>query len=140
MARTGAITLVDEVVGPRATTVVRMCGEIDGALRAAASRTLVGVIQRDRRVVVDLGDVSFVDSAGIAFLLQLVQVGREQGFPVLLRDAPQRVVDVLELIGVRDDLPDEDPASRPADETVGPRGSQIPSGPTPQVGARQPVS
>jgi anti-anti-sigma factor len=88
---TGGIALSDNP----SSCVVTMWGEIDIALRNEASAALAGAFQRDLPVVVDASRVTFIDSAGIAFLLQLCRIGRDEGLQVTLHDPPAAVRDVL---------------------------------------------
>ncbi len=84
------------------TTVAHLWGEIDDALREQASTALSRALTRDLPVVLDAGEVTFIDSTGIAFLIQFLRVGREEGLPVTLRNAPSLVTDVLQLLGLED--------------------------------------
>ena len=83
-------------------TSVRLEGEIDGALRAEASVALSTALRRDLPVVVDASAVTFADSAGIAFLMQLRTLGRDEHLDVTFRSLPAAIVDVLEMLGVAD--------------------------------------
>lgn len=85
-------------------SVVTMWGDIDAALRAEASAALAGAFERDVPVVVDASRVTFIDSAGVAFLVQLCAIGRDEGLDVSLRNPPAVVVDVLRMVGVEDVL------------------------------------
>jgi len=93
--RTGGIDLVRTANA----SVVRMWGEIDAALRSEASAALVGALERDLPVVVDATRVDFIDSAGVAFLVQLCALGRDEGLQVSLRNPPEVVGEVLRLVG-----------------------------------------
>ncbi|GHG51241.1 hypothetical protein GCM10011331_14630 [Flavimobilis marinus] len=95
-SKTGGIELEEE---PRAT-VVRLWGEIDVALRDEASAAMASALQRNLPVVIDTRDVSFIDSTGIAFLVQFYNIGSAEGLAVSLPDAPERVTSVLELLGL----------------------------------------
>jgi anti-anti-sigma factor len=95
---TGSITVTEE---PDAS-VVRLVGEIDVALRAAAGAALASTLERDLPVVIDTSQVTFVDSTGIAFLVQFATIGRDEGLAVTLRRPPALVVEVLDLLGVTD--------------------------------------
>lgn len=95
-SKTGGIELDEE---PRAT-VVRLWGEIDVALRDEASAAMASALQRNLPVVIDTRDVSFIDSTGIAFLVQFYNIGSAEGLAVSLPDAPERVTSVLELLGL----------------------------------------
>lgn len=98
---TGDIDVAQETDG----WVVRMRGEVDAGLRDAASAVMVQVIGRRAPGVVDLADVTFIDSSGLAFVLQLWSLGQEDGTSVVLRDPPGAVLDLLDVIGVGDRIP-----------------------------------
>ncbi|AEE47817.1 STAS domain-containing protein [Cellulomonas fimi] len=94
-------------------SVVVLVGEIDAALRDEASATMGRALISGAPVVVDTTSATFIDSSGIAFVLQLHLAAREAGIPVSLRD-PHRVLrDVLEMIGMGDELPAEVPVGVP---------------------------
>ena len=82
------------------TTLVLLTGEIDAGLRAAASECMVGVIAADGPLVIDTSGVTFIDSSGLAFLLQLQGVASDAGRDVVLRDPAGVVVDLLALVGL----------------------------------------
>ncbi len=108
-ARTGGIELE-----PRAgVSVVSMWGDIDAALRAEASTALAGAFERDVPVVVDASRVTFIDSAGVAFLVQLCAIGRDEGLQVSLRNPPAVVADVLRMVGVDDVIVEDEPSAAP---------------------------
>lgn len=89
--QTGGIALTER---PSAS-VVTMWGEVDIALRNQASAALAGAFQRDLPVVVDASRVTFIDSAGIAFLVQLCRIGQDEGLQVTLHDPPTTIRDAL---------------------------------------------
>ncbi|MCL1869828.1 MAG: STAS domain-containing protein [Promicromonosporaceae bacterium] len=90
---------IDLVRGDEAS-VVRMWGEIDAALRAEAGAALAGALEQDHPVIVDATQVDFIDSAGVAFLVQLCRLGSDEGLKVSLRNPPPVVAEVLHLVGV----------------------------------------
>ena len=81
-------------------SVVDMWGEIDVALRPEASAALATALDRDLPVIIDTSQVTFIDSTGIAFLVQFYTIGREEGLEVTLRRPPTVVSDVLAMLGV----------------------------------------
>jgi anti-anti-sigma factor len=95
---TGTISVVEE----QGRTLVLLEGEIDVALRAEASVALSTALRRDLPVVVDAAEVTFADSAGIAFLMQFRTLGRDEDLDVEFRSLPPAIVDVLDMLGVRD--------------------------------------
>lgn len=91
------------------STVVSLVGEIDADLRTQASDCMGIALMHGLPVVVDAEQATFVDSSGVAFVLQLYMAAREAGIPVTLRD-PHRVLrDVLEAVHVHTGAaPDDD--------------------------------
>ena len=81
-------------------SIVDMWGEVDGALRQEASAALARALDRDLPVIIDTSRVTFIDSTGIAFLVQFYTIGREEGLQVALRNPPAVVSDVLAMLGV----------------------------------------
>lgn len=81
-------------------TVVVLRGEIDAGLRAAASGCMVTVVAAEGPLVIDTSAVTFIDSSGLAFLLQLQGVASAAGRAVTLRDPAGVVVDLLALVGL----------------------------------------
>lgn len=81
-------------------TTAYLWGEIDDALREQASTALARALGRNLPVVLDAGQVRFIDSTGIAFLIQFCRIGQEEGLSVILRNAPPIVTDVLEMLGL----------------------------------------
>ncbi|HMO10423.1 MAG TPA: anti-sigma factor antagonist [Actinotalea sp.] len=75
-------------------TLVRMWGSVDESLRSQASAVMAHALGRTGPVVVDADDVEFLDSSGLAFILQM-----------LLRDPPVLLLEMLELLGLRDEVP-----------------------------------
>lgn len=97
---TGGIRLTEQAD----ISVVDMWGEIDVALRSEASAALANALDRDLPVVIDTSRVTFMDSTGIAFLVQFYTIGTEEGLSVTLRNPPSVVTDVLEMLGVNEML------------------------------------
>ncbi|MBO3101039.1 STAS domain-containing protein [Cellulomonas fengjieae] len=90
-----------------ARTVIVLVGEIDAALRDEASACMGLALVSGHPVVVDSTDATFVDSSGIAFVLQLHLAASEAGIPVTLLD-PHRVLrDVLDMVGLSSELETE---------------------------------
>ena len=86
-------------------TVIHLVGEIDGGLRDEASASMGSALVGGCPVVVDSTLATFIDSSGIAFVLQLHLAAAEAGIPVTLRDPHRVLQDVLDLIGMSGELP-----------------------------------
>lgn len=86
------------------TQVVSLCGELDLANAPTAETALEKALQQGRRVVVDMRELEFIDSTGIALLVTALGHGGEAelGF---VPSASQAVNRVFELTGLADRLP-----------------------------------
>lgn len=88
--------------------VVCLVGEIDASLRESASASMGIALMSGLPLLVDATEATFVDSSGVAFVLQLHLAASEAGVPLTLRD-PHRVLrDVLDMVGLGAAVPDED--------------------------------
>ena len=86
-------------------TVISLVGEIDAALRDEAGACMGVALVSGLPVVVDSTLATFIDSSGIAFVLQLHLAASAERIPVTLLD-PHRVLrDVLEMVGLSGELP-----------------------------------
>jgi anti-anti-sigma factor len=88
-------------------TVVVLAGEIDAALREEASASMGLTLMNGLPVVVDSAQATFIDSSGLAFVLQLHLAAKEAGIPVTLHDPGRVLRDVLEMVGLSGELPHE---------------------------------
>lgn len=80
-------------------TLVRLRGEIDAALRQQASSALARTLQQHRPVVVDTSEVTFIDPAGLSFLIQCGRIGHAHGLSVTLDECAPCVQELLDLVG-----------------------------------------
>jgi len=87
------------------TTVVRLVGDLDLALRERASRVIAGAVRAGGPLVLDLAAVRFVDSSGVAVLLQCHRACTEAGVDLRLRAVPPQPLRVLTLLGLTTHLP-----------------------------------
>jgi anti-anti-sigma factor len=90
---------ISTVVSPERSTIV-LVGEIDAALREQASASMAAALTSGLPIVVDATHASFIDSSGIAFVLQLHLAAAESGLRLTLRDPSRVVRDVLDMVGV----------------------------------------
>ena len=93
-----------EVIEESRRTVVRMWGEVDASLREQASMAMVQILKRPAPTVVGMADLTFVDSSGIAFLVQLHRISLDESTELTLLDPPALVTDLLDMIGLGDAL------------------------------------
>ena len=88
-----------------AQVVVEVAGDLDSAGARLLRRALDREGPTPSRILVDITDVPFVDSAGIAALIGLARRARERGTDVEIRGARRSVARVLALTGVDQFVP-----------------------------------
>jgi anti-sigma B factor antagonist len=81
----------------RGSVVVAFSGEVDLEHSPQAREVLLEQVGRRRRVVVDLSAVDYVDSSGIASLVEAFQRARKGGTGFALAAPNSAVLRVLEL-------------------------------------------
>lgn len=88
--------------------VVCLVGEIDASLRESASASMGIALMSGLPLLVDASGATFVDSSGVAFVLQLHLAASESGVPLTLYD-PHRVLrDLLDMVGLDTAIPDDE--------------------------------
>ena len=81
-------------------------GELDMDARFQAEQALDELLAEPlEQLVVDLGEVTFVDSTGMGLVLEVNDRARSEGFRLRLLRGPAEVQRVFELAGVADVLP-----------------------------------
>lgn len=93
-----------DVIETTDRSTVRLWGEIDGALRDEASAALASSLERDLPVSIDTRDVTFIDSTGVAFLVQFCAIGVHEDLQVALSAPSPVVADVVDMLDIRDAL------------------------------------
>lgn len=88
--------------------VVCLVGEIDASLRESASASMGIALMSGLPLVVDASEATFVDSSGVAFVLQLHLAATEAGVPMTLHDPKNVLRDLLDMVGLGAVIPDDD--------------------------------
>ena len=92
-------------------TLLAVYGEIDVGTAPRLAGAIAEPISRGRcRLVLDLGSVEFMDSAGIGVLIEARSRLRDVGGGMFIQAAGPRVRRVLELTGLDWLLPEDEPA------------------------------
>ena len=82
----------------RGCTVVRVAGELDMDTRPALQEALQGLVDDGvRQVVLDVTDVSFMDSSGLGLLVDVLKLLRDRGGRLCLASIQGPVRNVLTL-------------------------------------------
>jgi anti-anti-sigma factor len=89
-----------EIATSAATTTLVIAGDLDRAERDQFPEIAARVVGLRRQLlVIDLCDVTFLDSTGAAFLISLADASRKRGGATVLRGADPRDLFVLEICG-----------------------------------------
>lgn len=102
-----------EITSRDGASVAQLRGEVDLERSPGVRRALLDALSRKVPVVVDLSGVSYIDSSGIASLVEAYQTARKQGTPFLLcavSPAALRVMQLARLDKVFDIRPSLDDA------------------------------
>jgi anti-anti-sigma factor len=91
---TGRITVVDAADGQ----VLHLIGDVDAPVLQQLARE--HAVDRLRILAVDVGELAYIDSAGLSFLARWAQTARADGRPAEIRRATSRFERVLELSGL----------------------------------------
>jgi anti-anti-sigma factor len=83
--------------GRRGDNNVRLEGELDIASLSRVRRVLHALLEESARLAVDLGDLRFVDLAGMRLLSELGAAAAALGCPFELHGASGQVARLLEL-------------------------------------------
>jgi len=95
-----------EVVPERDAVRVRAIGSLDMATASVLEQRLEAL--RDagfRRLIVDLGGLSFMDSTGLKLALKWDGAARQDGFEIVFAPGPPEVQRVFELTGMTEQVP-----------------------------------
>jgi anti-anti-sigma factor len=94
---------------------IRMWGAVDGSMRPQASAVLMHTFARPGRIELDASELEFIDSSGLAFVLQLMRSAREDGRAISLSEPTPVLTDLLEVLGLADQAPwSTRPSSEPS--------------------------
>jgi len=81
------------------TAVLKPIGDIDMS-RSPQLRTAIAQVQKpqpSKRIIVDLTAVPYMDSSGVATLVEAVQIARRHGGQIVLCNLNDRVLSIIEI-------------------------------------------
>jgi anti-sigma B factor antagonist len=94
------------------TAIITLSGDFDMSAKGQFEEALLGIdTERTKRVVVDLRNVTFIDSAGLGMILKGSSACRDLGLAYALVRGPENVQHLLELTALSLSIPivDEPP-------------------------------
>ena len=86
-----------EVRDVNGTSVVALTGDVDLQTSPAVRQKLLACLETSKRLVADLGAVSYIDSSGVASLVEAFQVSRKKGAYFALASVSPAAMRVLSL-------------------------------------------
>jgi anti-sigma B factor antagonist len=98
-------TLVVRTAKNDDTHVIALCGELDLANAGTAESALEASLETDTQVIVDMRELEFIDSTGIALLVAALGKGNGEPRVRFIPSASPAVTRVLELTGLAERLP-----------------------------------
>jgi anti-sigma B factor antagonist len=78
-------------------TLVHLVGEIDLSRSPAAREAILDALQQGRHLLVDLTEVSYIDSSGVASLVEGFQLSRQKRLDFALIGVSDAAMSVLRL-------------------------------------------
>lgn len=105
-------------------SLVTAFGEIDLSVRHASQPVSDAVAERKAPLVIDAADVTFVDSAGMSIFVRMARDAEAHRYPVVLRNAPWMLKELLTVTGVDQLLPFAEGEPAPARPTPPPSAPQ----------------
>lgn len=84
--------------------LVALTGDVDLATAAVVDEELRRAEQSESLIVLDLADVSFMDSTGLRTVISADQRLRERGGSLRIVNAPSQVTRLFDLVGISEHL------------------------------------
>jgi anti-sigma B factor antagonist len=97
MAHNGEITVSFEIDDTRGYLVIRFSGEIDLYGSPHAREVILDCLNKPRNTLVDLSAVNYIDSSGVASLVEGYQLAKNKNLEFGLVNVSESVLSVLQL-------------------------------------------
>lgn len=98
-------TLVVRTAKNAEVHTIALCGELDLANASTAEAALTESLEAGVQVVVDMSELEFIDSTGIALLVSALGRGEDETRVRFIPSSAPAVTRVLELTGLSERLP-----------------------------------
>lgn len=85
--------------------VLRICGELDTESCDVIDPVVMTALATGEAVCLDLAQLTFCDSSGLAVLIVATQKAEANGSSLTIRDAPPMLVNLIDTAGLRDVIP-----------------------------------
>jgi anti-anti-sigma factor len=108
MEREDVVFSVEVLTGDNGRVVVIPRGELDLATQGEL-RGALGVARSSGDVVLDLGELRFLDTSGLRLILEIAEASRRDGFRFTVLRGSAAVQRLFEVAGVEELVPFEEP-------------------------------
>lgn len=86
------------------STTLTLAGEVDPQTTEQLDQAVDGALEASANLVLDLGGVTFIDSAGLRSLIRAQRRTEQDGGSLVLRSPRPSTLRVLEITGLTDEL------------------------------------
>jgi anti-sigma B factor antagonist len=123
MARSNSLIQISSM--ERGVTHVRLSGEVDTAVAAPIQQALAGLVRDGHtRLLIDLTEVSFIDSTGLGILLHTLRKLRRCGGRLAVACPDPMMRQLFELVGHNLLFPVDETVDQALRHLRGPRGRE----------------
>jgi anti-sigma B factor antagonist len=84
------------------TTTLRISGRVDGSVSKLLQERVQDIVSRDENVIVDLGGMSYVSSAGLRSFIMLAKHAKARQKTIALVALQDEVTEIFEISGLLD--------------------------------------
>ncbi|MEO3945532.1 STAS domain-containing protein [Gorillibacterium sp. CAU 1737] len=85
-------------------------GELDLAVAAEFRSAIEPLISTDKEVILDMGELTYIDSTGMGILIFFLKARKEENRAFAVQNIPQKIKKLLDLTGITRFLPVQDGA------------------------------
>jgi|SRR3954453_18152380 anti-sigma B factor antagonist len=84
------------------TTTLRISGRVDGSVSKLLQERVQDIVSRNEHVIVDLGGMSYVSSAGLRSFIMLAKHAKSRQKTITLVALQEEVMEIFEISGLLD--------------------------------------
>jgi anti-sigma B factor antagonist len=81
-------------------TVVTISGRVDSVTAATMEAELAKIVHENKRMVLDLKDVTYMSSAGVRAIVEILRTAQKSGGGIKLACISDSVAEVLQTVGM----------------------------------------
>ena len=90
------------------SSIVYIQGELDLAVAGQFRSAIEPLIPSDKSVVINLRNLTYIDSTGMGIIIFILKARKEEGKPFIIEDTPPKIKRLFDLTGISKFLPEQD--------------------------------